>query len=360
MNSGTADGKITLFASFMKASEEEKGVYMINRKYGKEPFDLHLFVLLLLRKIWVVALAGIIGGIVIGGIYYLKNITFSPAQKYEMVSDSYIEYAVNEEGNEYTYFNQTTWESLIYADDIINSVASKVEIPKEEIIQAISATLLSDTRILTTTVQGYDKEEVKEMNQALLLAIEEFAGTKREFAFIQPLRVPEDATLQNLDIRVWNATVLGISVGLLLSFFALSLFFIWDDRIYLPSIFESRYQIPVLRKEEIKESKGKYTYLLLDKNRKSLQNLPTEIKESEALIDNPFWDENAIKKLNKNETYVLVICSKTHNSKLIEGTLSLLDKKECTVVAAVLYETYDTLQKIYYFPGSKWIKKHLK
>ncbi len=333
---------------------------MLNREYGKEPFDLHLFILLFFRKIWVVIFVTIVGGILIGGGYYLKNIAFAPMQKYEMVSDTYLDYAKNELGEEYTYFNQTTWESLIYADEIIDPLVKIYNISKDQLKQNISATLLSDTRILTTTVEGYDKEMVEELNQALLQSLSAFAETKKEFVAIDPIRVPETASLQDPDIRLWNATILGMVVGFLIAGFGVALYNIWDDKIYLPTIFEKRYQIPVIKNIKGSVEGEKYTYIRLDKDRIPKQDEIDRKTETNLLINNPFWDEAAMEQIKKKERYILVISSKVHNSKLLEATLEILDKKEGIVVGAILYDQYEKLQKMYYFPGSQWIKKQMK
>lgn len=343
---------------------------MLVKEYGKEPFDLHLCVLWFFGKIWILLLAGVIGGILFGGVYYLKNITFGPEKMYEMVSDSYLEYATNEAGEEYLYFNQTTWGNMIHSDEIMNPLLLQFNMTRKEMESLISATLLSDTRILTTTVIGADKEWVEDLNKALLIAIEEFGKNKREFIKIQPMLVPEEATIQKADIRIWNATVLGISIGFIATFFLLAFFFIWDDRIYITSIFETRYQIPMLgnygsklcyeNTKTMLDKKDNFVYLVLDKNIVFNKDSIKEISDSFTLINNPFWDTKEMEKLEKEKKYILLVSAKRHNSKLIEATLQLIDKNECFVMAAILLESNRRLQNMYYFPGLKWIKKHLK
>ena len=45
-------------------------------QYAKEPFDLKLFTLRCMRKLHWILLGCIAGALLIGGIYYLKNVTF--------------------------------------------------------------------------------------------------------------------------------------------------------------------------------------------------------------------------------------------------------------------------------------------
>ncbi len=367
-----------------------KGINMLTKQYGKEPFDLQLCLLLFARKLWVFVLGGVVGGLLIGGIYTLKNVVFAPVPKYEMVSEYYMEYALNQEGKEYTAFNQVTWGSMIYADDIIEPMLLKLnEIQKdiinppnkEQVKQSISATLLSDTRILTTTVVGDEKEEVENINTALLFSLEEFGKNQKEFVTIRPMNIPEQASIQKLDIRVWNATILGIVIGLSITGFCLLLFIAWDDRIYVPDIFEKRYNLPMLgciktplckeNAKEIRTKENPYTILLVDKNTSMKQVGKNEIWENITgetnadidritLINNPFWEAENLNKINTGAKILLVISAARHNCKLIETTLQIIEKREGQIIAGVLIEDSKSLQKQYYFPAFLWSKKYLK
>ena len=76
--------------------------------YAKEPFDLKLNLMLLVKKWWVLLVSSILGVLLVGGPYFLKHVVYAPAREYEMVLDFKIDYAENSAGEEYTYFNQST------------------------------------------------------------------------------------------------------------------------------------------------------------------------------------------------------------------------------------------------------------
>lgn len=343
---------------------------MLTRQYGKEVFDFHLFILCFFRKIWIVLLFGVLGGAAFGGVYYLQNITFAPAQKYEIVSDSYMEYVLDVTGEDYTIFNQVTWGKMIYADDIISPLLQEFSITREEAEQSIHATLLSDKRILTTTVEGYDKKIVEQMNAALLVSLQEFGKKQREFIEIRTMMVPEKATIQSLDLRLSNAKVLGIVIGLFFSAFFLILYYIWDDRIYLAEIFEKRYHIPMLGNygsslykknvEKLLDLKKAHTLVYVDSKEELKNEYSEPLIENMKSIENPWLFPEEINNLIPEQPIVLLVSAKRHNSKLIEATLQLLDKYQCDVCAAILLDSNETLQRMYYFPGSQWMKKHLK
>lgn len=338
------------------------------KEYKKEPFDLQLFVLLLAKKIWMIILGGIIGGALFGGIYYLSNITFGPADTYEMVSESYLEYAYDENGEQYIIFNQVTWESMIYADDFISSIASKTGLDREMIKESISATLLSDTRILTTTVVGSDKKTVEQINEALLDSLRNFGENQRELIEVRSMLKPEQATIQDQDIRVLNATILGVIIGLLLSMFLVILYIIWDDRIHHAGIFEARYEIPMLGVygSELYEENCLHIF---DEEKEYIAVFADDVKAAELkfgeesfskTIINPYLNPSNIQELDSDYAYILFVSAKKHNSKVIEATFSLFEKYHCEIEAAVLTDVDERMLKWYFFPGKKWIKKHLK
>ena len=100
--------------------------------YGKEPLDIRLLVLRFLRRSPVILIAALLGAFCVGGPYFLVKVTFGPAKEYEAVTDFYIDYAVQENGEEYTYFNQTTWTQLItddvFTDKILTTAAAGISV----------------------------------------------------------------------------------------------------------------------------------------------------------------------------------------------------------------------------------------
>lgn len=336
----------------------------------KEQFDLHLFLLLLFKKLWIVILSGVIAGVLFGGIYFLVNITFGPEDTYEMVSESYLEYAVDSNGEEYVVFNQVTWENMIDSDDIVDPIAERTGLSEDLIREYVSATLLSDTRILTTTVAGFDKGIVEQINPALLSSLEGFGQGQREFQMIRIMTKPDVASVQNQDVRVINATLLGVVVGLLLSFFVVILYLIWDDRIYHTGIFEARYQTTMLgvygsefyssNCDNLLLDDQKYVAVLLDDV--EAEDLDFGKRSFVKIIGNPYIRPENLKELDSDieYQYILFVSAKRHNSKLIEATMNLFEEYDCRFDAAALMDVDEKLLKWYYFPGKRWIEKHVK
>lgn len=256
--------------------------------YGKEPLDIRLLVLRFLRKSPVILLAALFGAVCIGGPYFLRKVTFGPAKEYEAVTDFYIDYAVQESGEEYTYFNQTTWTQLItddvFTDKILTcmsgmeisaeedgsqgissqdakegdprdaeewsgpllDVEKAAGITKQELREYLYATMLSDTRIVTTTVTTNDPVLTMKIEKALLRAMEEFGREQKEIAGVRILQEPAEASLVIADVRTFRACMLGAVLFVFVTFFYLLIYFVLDEGIYIPATFERRYGLPML------------------------------------------------------------------------------------------------------------------
>lgn len=285
--------------------------------YAGEPLDIRLLVLRFLRKSPVILLAAFLGAVCIGGAYFLKKVTFGPAKEYEAVTDFYIDYAVQENGEEYTYFNQTTWTQLITDDvftdkilthmsemelsaegDDLQEVSSQgggndsqevssqgagnnsrevfsqnaeaddsqaadsrdVEgwsgslldaektagITKQELRGYLYATMLSDTRIVTTTITTNDPELTMKIEKALLQAMEDFGREQKEIAEVRILQKPAEAALVIADVRTFRACMLGMVIFVFITVLYLLIYFVLDDGIFVPAAFERRYKVPML------------------------------------------------------------------------------------------------------------------
>ena len=60
--------------------------------YGKEPFDLRLEVLYLCRNLWKILAVTVLGTVLFGGGYYVKNVLLQPDPGYAASSTYKVEY----------------------------------------------------------------------------------------------------------------------------------------------------------------------------------------------------------------------------------------------------------------------------
>lgn len=392
--------------------------------YGKEPLDIRLLVLRFLRKSPVILLAALLGAVCIGGPYFLRKVTFGPAKEYEAVTDFYIDYAVQESGEEYTYFNQTTWTQLI-TDDVftdkilaymsgaklsagkgdfqaadpreaekesgsLSEMEKTAGITKQELRGYLYATMLSDTRIVTTTVTTSDPELTMKIEKALLQAMEDFGEEQKEIAGVRILQEPAEASPVKADVRTFRACMLGVVIFVFVTVFYLLIYFVLDEGIYIPSAFERRYGVPMLgtiRSGELPVLAKKLFWSGEDLREPVLVTMDEKVKLErvrEALEKEEIkaaQDENLnriLNDLNKdgkpetgdrarrekgteifseeilntwgNKKLLLVVKAGAHNGKRIEKFLDFCKKCDLDVTAALLWEADERLIRAYEMP----------
>lgn len=379
--------------------------------YGKEPLDMRLLVLRFLRKSPLILLAALLGAVCIGGPYFLRKVTFGPAKEYEAVTDFYIDYAVQESGEEYTYFNQTTWTQLITDDvftDKILTHMSGIKPSKQELREYLYATMLSDTRIVTTTVTTNDPELTMKIEKALLRAMEDFGGEQKEIAGVRILQEPTEASPVIADARTFRACMLGAVIFVSVTVFYLLIYFVLDEGIHIPAAFERRYGVPMLgtihsgelpvlmeklflssdnlckpvlvtvdekvKLEQVRETLAKLGIKVSedkDLNRILCKLAGGRISETDSCVKPGEESENQIEisakecgenekrtevltnecfEALKNKKLLLVVKAGAHNGKRIEKLLDFCRKCGLDIAAALLWEADEKLIRAYEMP----------
>lgn len=379
-------------------------------KYGKEPLNTRLFVLQLLRKVPVILLSALIGALLAGGPYFLVKVTFGPAKEYEAVTDFYIDYALQEDGTPHTYINFATWDQLlkddVFTDKIlaylsetaeksaeavegenaepeaerasaVDAVEKSAGITKEELRGYLSATVLSDTRIATTTVTTHDPALTMKIEKALVQAMFDFGEEQKEIAEIRILQEPEEASLVVADVRTFRACMAGAVLFLFVTVLYLCLYYALDEGIYIPETFEKRFGIPMLGTIHGKElpvlaeklSVTAPTLLTADQAvdlkqvESALSKFGIKAAEScqlEELLEaagHGGQDETGTaasamdraEELAKNGV-LLIVKAGAHNGKLIEKTLAFSEKCGIRISAALLWEADEKLIRAYEMP----------
>lgn len=376
-------------------------------KYGKEPLNTRLFVLRLLRKIPVIFTAAILGALCIGGPYFLTKVTFGPAKEYEAVTDFYIDYAVKEDGTQHTYINFATWDQLlkddVFTDRILLYMAGKnasvngeelqsaplsdVEkaagITKKELCGYLHADVLSDTRIVTTTVTTNDPELTMKIEKALIPAMFDFGEQQREIAELRILQEPAEASLVIADVRTFRACMVGVVTFVFVTVLYLCLYFALDEGIHVPETFERRYgtaMLGTIHSKELRVLAGKLLpakFVLLtaddavdlEQVEKALAELRMEVGEGHRLEELLEMQESIPAKDGMTEAekmpalsaacgaekisggqVLLVVKAGAHNGKLIEKTLDFCGKCGITIAAALLWDADEKLIAAYELP----------
>ena len=348
-------------------------------KNASEKADLKLIAIRFVLNIWKIIVAAIVGAVVIGGIYYLVNITFAGKPDYKSVSEYYIDFAVNESGEEYTYFNEVTWEDLIdtdvFVDTIMDNMSTNIE--KETLKEYMSATILSDTRIVTATVVTPDPELTMDISIAMEKAFTKFGQEQKEAEEIRMLSAPTAAAAVIPDVRPVRATLLGALAGVILMILGMLLACILDDSIYVPITFENRYHIPMIGTIEdsvsgintvslTKEGShfvcmgvtgGKQEEERMECAAKALDCRIKEAYSEKTISYQPCIMEHPeiLPMVQDADGIILSILAGAHNGTRIEAAISELHKLQAKVIAAVLINPDWKTMRAYY--GFKIRKK---
>lgn len=215
--------------------------------YSKEPVDFRLMVLVSIRRIRFIIYGICLGALVFGGGYYAARNIFAGRPEYRAEAKVYLQYIDNVE-IENIYINKQTWEDLVYNDIIAEYAADEIgrSLEMEEVKQKVSATLLTDTRIVVVTGQSTSQAEAKLLANKYATAICRFAPELKEIEDARIISGASHAEKVGFEDRTWAMSASGAIFGGIVSAIWLFLYFIWDTSIYIPSTTELRYGIPTL------------------------------------------------------------------------------------------------------------------
>ncbi|WP_027209192.1 hypothetical protein [Butyrivibrio hungatei] len=258
-------------------------------KYTDESLNLRSFYLRLLKKIWILPVAALIGAILAGGIYYLVTVTFGPERRYEAQARFYLTYSDdayirNAEGERVLdWYNGATWTNFIFNDhdfllelvktmkeegvdisqermkvleaaggpDISNQLRALeevgVDVIKDESKINVKGDIISNERFLLVTINETDKELVEKLTDAFIKSLESYPTYNASKAFESIVCTSKsDVYLEKTDNRIVVAIIFGAILAAVLAFLAILLIDAVDEAIYVPEECEKRYGIRVL------------------------------------------------------------------------------------------------------------------
>jgi len=237
--------KIRAAGQLLKDVESRKGEDMWKGSYGKEPFDLRLTVLRMIYRLPAIAMITVLGTVIFGGGYYVKNVLLRQQHFYAATSVYRLEYDVdNVEDMMNVFINEPSWNTYIQSRMFLDAVQSYLAeegtgVDTEELAGALQAFVLTDVRIPSITVTTDSPEK----SEAVARAVDEAMTRDISFSEILSVRVidPGEAVEVLPELRVGRAFVFG---GVLSCFFAVVILLLketGDDSIWLPATLGRRY-----------------------------------------------------------------------------------------------------------------------
>lgn len=338
--------------------------------YGKEPFDLRLTALRMLSGLPLIIGITLLGSLLLGGGYYVKNVLLEGESRYSATSRYRIEYAVEEEKDVGTvYINQMSWNTYLRSEMFLEEVR-KYMTQMSETDWALEALVESDLRLLTTVVTTDDPEKSILIAGAVEAALErEFARQIKEIDEIRVIDSGDSAGEVVPDVRPGRAFALSAVLSCFFAIVILLLKETGDDSIWLPSSLWKRYGLRSAGTPESKEFAENLRYFfpqgmervalcgcgdgtdLKDVSEKLRQKCPETVGGKWFAAEEDPFGAGVCDRLRQAEGVLLAVQAGRHGGRRLERVLEYLEQQDCRVTAAVLWGADERLIRRYYFCG---------
>ena len=221
---------------------EESSVY-----YGKEPFDLRLTVLRTIRCLPFIIGVTLLGTLLFGGGYYVKNVLLNQNTTYTVTSTYRVSFVDEPSKSGDYYINETTWNTYVTSKEFLDAVWEHLQedtvaydsvyvSSAEELSGMLEARLASDIHVPSTIVTA----DSQEWTVLIAKAVEEtmvadFVESNEQVSAIRVIDPALEAQVVVPDVRPLRAFLLS---GILSFFFAIVVFLICElsySAVWLPS-----------------------------------------------------------------------------------------------------------------------------
>ena len=332
----------------------------------REPLNLKLLFLYLLKKVWILLCGTILFALVFGGVYYLKNYVFAPAPQYVATSQLYLTYA-DDVRLENVYINDYTWQILAATDACLDEVKKLLPFEADDayLKSAATAGLESDVRLVTVTVTAESPERAVTIANAYEIAIQKLGEKMVDVDEVQIFSSAKDAVKKEWDNRTLRMSVTGAVVGFAFTLMILLFAFAVDDSVYLPETMEIRYDIPTLYVfDKQKNSIGSFEKAAGIENIRKVLHGKQKVYLSEISVEKDLNPDDAkafAAKLSENgesilatealtlspeiadtlrnsDGVIVLVKAGAGNGKIIERSVRYLKIQEIPILGAVLYD----------------------
>lgn len=373
---------------------------MGNGSYGKEPFDLRLTVLRMLRNLNIVVAVTLIGTLLFGGGYYMKNVLLRGEKTYAATSTYKVEYVVDPNEVGAYYINEMSWNTFVdskeftdavqlHLEELTNGKAQSdqsgaenltavgneaVQLTTAQLEEMLSATLASDLRVPATTVTANSPQMAVLVAEAVELAmVNEFVDNTKEIISIKVIDPALEVSEVIPDVRPLRAFILSAILSTFFVVLYLLLRELGDDSIWLPATLRKRYGLACVGTIHSKEFAANVEYLFADKKNCAVCCADDEMNPNEvihALVEatdgakaeqasdkadkwfaapTPVLCPETGDVLRQADGVLLVVRAGSHTGKPLEYILEYLEQQDGKITAVLLWDADEELINAYYF-----------
>ena len=311
------------------------------KAYHKQGVDLKRLVLVMGKKIWIVA-AAMVAGAALGAVLYQVITSFTNGEEeYRISADYYItfDFETFEHGDD--YYNAYTWDNVLRDDPIVDYALGVLpkEITKEQVKEAVTGEMLGDYRVLTVHVTSSDKQQVELIAEAYEKSLVYFGQSRELFKSIECWS-KEPLSLLEKNTKTANAALLGAVLLGIVSLFVLLYYYLLNDAFYTEKELRQRFGLKVLGYET--KNKNPEEEKRLQNNKQAL-NLEREIQwKVKQVPTKEQWQELVHKEI------VLLVPWGKNIGALLERLLGEMSLHSCDVAGCILVDTEDWFLKAYY------------
>lgn len=347
--------------------------------YASEPFDLRLTMLRMIRNLGWIVLFALLGTILFGGGYYVKNVLLGERARYEQTITCKMEYTNPPVQSGDYYINEMTWNTYLDSEDFRRMLENAVPFAAMDVTPdmwtetpggvagALSAAVASDIHVPSVTVSTPSAEKTEvlcDAVQEILTGV--FAESIPEVASIRVIDV-SDVRRVLPDKRPLRAFVLSALLSCFFAVVFLLLREIGADSIWLPATLRRRYGLKPLGTVQSAELCENARFLFKNIHNiavcaiddqivpqdvtKSLQDiLQNEEKDRRVwtAVPSPFLSPEAAAVLRQAEGVLLVVEAGLHAGKPLERALEYFAVQEVSVTAVLLWNADEALIRSYY------------
>ena len=339
---------------------------MKETSWGKEPFDLRLTILRMIRLFPLLAGITALGILLLWGGYYLKNVVLNAEKTYGASATFFIDYADEEWYVNAKYFNDYTWNIWLKSDQFLDAVErylSESDYAGEDPKNLFTAEVPADLRVVIIRSIASDPKTATARIEALQKVLQQdFPAFVEEIGEVRVVDFQE-ATLNLKDLRMFRAFVLAAVISLLFAITLLLMRELTQEKIWLPTTLTDRFGLKSLGVPGEKAYAETARHLFagkkkiaicgaedgmdLDDVKKKLENC-FEKGASVNLVKCPLADPEGARSLREAEGILLAVKAGGKDAKNLELLLSFLEQQDCKVTAATLWKEDRWLLKRYY------------
>lgn len=354
--------------------------------YASEPFDLRLTALRMVRNLGGIVLVTLLGTLLFGGGYYVKNVLLGQQPNYESVITCKLEYTNPPVQSGDYYINEMTWNTYLDSEEFLSMVGYTVPFVQMDatpdmwvarpggIAGALSAAVASDIHVPSFTVSTPTREKTETLCEVVQKVLtEDFVKSIPEVASIKVIDVSEPM-LVRADVRPLRAVILSAVLSCFFAVIFVLLRELGADSIWLPATLRRRYGLRTLGTIKSIECKENICYLFQNNRKvavcpvndginpqevtKSLQEILQggPQKDSQAperiewlAVPAPILSPETVRTLREADGVLLVVEAGLHVGRYLEYVLEFLAVQDISVTAALLWNADETLLRCYYF-----------